>query len=260
MEEKTRRILHVRPETLRYALSTAILDLTQQQRDVFGLLLWLGTMDQKRVADVDFLPGLARMMEDGMTVDSVEELRTQASIVALDLSLCRYVDSAITFFRDACAIGLLLNPVPLRSAQKQMSLNEVLGFDSMPELVASLAVRKSQEMARDDFQLLAFCADTLKMPVFADESERLQAKTAIRTRNLLVHNSGRIDARHVKALNLGVEMIDQQVELTYGFVRSLIAVFDTSTERVAAHLESEWREHFPDIEDPTVSPTEVKDT
>ena len=249
MDERAARSLRQDRASLAIALNSAALDLSTQRVRLFAILSWTSLVNLCCSRDSAFQAAMEKEWAEPEGSDtSYSKLRSDAGEILYDLCLCRFMDSAITFFRDAVAIGLVLDPAPLRSHTKTITHKEVLGFASLDDLVASLAVRKSEELAHDDFGLVRYCAEELRMPVFASDTERLKVKTAIRTRNILVHNGGRIDAKYTKALDLDASLIDTKVTLGSEELTDWIELLEACCGRVQAHLSSLWRERFP--EDP----------
>lgn len=250
MEHKVAHTLHRHPAALMYALASASLELIRQRKRALGILTWMSLVSaccEKPAFRETLKDAWSRVDEEEDECTSMSALRGDADDVVIDLCLCRFVDATVNFFRDAAAIGLVVDSTSLRSRTKTMTHNEVLGFSSMDELATSLAVRKSQELARDDFGLIVYCADTLKLPVFLDEDERHSVKTAIRTRNILVHNGGMIDARHVKALGLSPDLIDTTVVITREDLHDWMSLLEACSKRVEAHLEVLWNERFSEL-------------
>jgi len=250
LEHGIRQSLHEHPAALVQALHSAAWDLSAQRAMVLGLLGWWNTVELACAVDPALVPTIVDLTHDGdgeTALSTAQDMRASASPVLYDLAICRYIDSTISFFRDAATVGLVLDPASMRSAQKQMTHNEILGFESMIQLVASLAARKSDELARDDFQLLVFCNDKLGLPVFLAPHERQEFKTAIRTRNLLVHNAGRVDARHANSLALDESLIDTKVELDSDLATHWMELLNDSSTRVTEHLEAAWRARFPEV-------------
>ena len=235
-----------------HALLLTRIRLGEQRARLLSILTWAELVRAGCNAEPALVARLVELRPPGphaslFDIDKAERARASSTNTLLDLAICRYVDDTIGFFRDSATAAMVMNPAPLRSANKQLSLKEILGFNSMADLVSSLAARKSQELAHDDFQLLVFCGDTLGLPVFSAKEDRAAFKKVIRTRNVLVHNAGKIDARYVKALDLPKELIGTDIRLSYPVVFGWMDLLDESTQRVATHLQRAWESRFPEL-------------
>jgi hypothetical protein len=129
------------------------------------------------------------------------ELGTQfesgtASRQIVEMGVCRLADNYECYLVDVIAGIHQTTPNILRSSDV-VTVEFVLDFDNIDDLRAALVERKIMELGYGGFiELDKWCLDRLKIPLTEDETHKRTLIEIIETRNLIVHNRSKINARY----------------------------------------------------------------
>jgi len=123
----------------------------------------------------------------------------------IQMVFCRGVNSYLTYISELLALIFQMRPETMKS-QEQVSVEEVLQYESMDDLISGLAERLVYRLSYKGMKdLAAHLSSRLKFDLFAKDDQYERAVRIIEVRNLLVHNRGvvnRIFLSRVPDLNM----------------------------------------------------------
>lgn len=118
----------------------------------------------------------------------------------LQMIICRLVDNFASYLADVIREVIKVKPELLRS-NEQVKVEYVLQFDSMSELVTDLVDRKVTALSYGGFtEMEKWCNEKLKVPIVTDDAERDALIELIETRNVFVHNRGRVGEKYLRTV------------------------------------------------------------
>jgi hypothetical protein len=116
----------------------------------------------------------------------------------LEIMLCRSVDNFNSYLADVIHSVFKVRPEALRSSEK-ITIEEVLNCGSLDEFVELWAARKVEALSYGGFfEIKKYLTDRIGIEDDFDERQIASAVEAIATRNIIVHNRGRINERFLK--------------------------------------------------------------
>jgi hypothetical protein len=115
----------------------------------------------------------------------------------LEVLLCRSVDNFVTYLSEALALAYRHQPNMLRTDEK-VAYKELIGLTSREDLVTYLAERKVHRLSYSSLEDLATTLEHQHgLTLFSDRAEMARASSLNATRNLLVHNRGRVNRAYL---------------------------------------------------------------
>ncbi len=117
----------------------------------------------------------------------------------LEMFLCRAVDSFQVYVVDIIREVLTRKPEILSGRRQEISLGQILSFDSIEAFVQDVIESKVTSLSYEGFaELEGWCSDR-GIPLVVPHGSRRDVVELIATRNLIVHNRGVVDARYLNA-------------------------------------------------------------
>lgn len=156
----------------------------------------------------------------------------------LQMIICRLVDNFASYLADVIREVIKVKPELLRS-NEQVKVEYVLQFNSMSELITDLVDRKVTALSYGGFvEMERWCNEKLKVPIVTDDAERDALIELIETRNVFVHNRGRIGEKYIRSVKQTtfVKGDERLIDLDY-FVHAITILGGAALpldERVAA--------------------------
>jgi hypothetical protein len=130
-----------------------------------------------------------------------------------EMVLMRAVDSFLTYLARLVALIFTTKPETLRS-RSQVEVEYILSFNSMDELVRSLADDEVTRLAYLGMQQLAETLDKkMGLVLFPSPEDLQRAVGIIEIRNLLVHNGGTINHTFLKRMPTCTQSLGHQVNI-----------------------------------------------
>ena len=124
-------------------------------------------------------------------------LRNQRQIL-LEMFVSRLVDNFQSYLVDLIRLVLRSRPTMLSTSQQSLTLEELLKYGSIEELVHDVIERKVNSLSYEGFtELHAWCADR-GIPLQVSGQSRIAVIELIATRNVIAHNRGIVDERYVR--------------------------------------------------------------
>ncbi len=142
--------------------------------------------------------------------------------------LCRIVDNYLVYVSDLLSLIFHSNPKTLKS-RETITIDEVLSFNSMDELVATIAEQKVHQLSyRGMAELSDYLKERLNFPLFTIQSELALARRFVEVRNLLVHNRGVVSKISAARLVEMAPLLGKKLDVGYEEAISAAAVFARS--------------------------------
>lgn len=130
----------------------------------------------------------------------------------VEMFLTRLVDNFQVFVVDIIRAVLHEKPEILKSRQQQVSVEYVLEFDSVEDLVQDLIEGKVNNLAYEGFRDLQEWCDGKGIPLLVPDDETAQIESLIALRNLIVHNRCIVDAKYLRTVGSSELEIGDRVE------------------------------------------------
>lgn len=120
--------------------------------------------------------------------------------VLLEMFLGRLVDNFQTYLVDLVRAVLHAKPAMLSTRQQTLTLEELLKYDRIEELVHAIIERRVTALAYEGFgDLQSWCAERgLQIQVPAGQSHAVIELIA--TRNVIAHNRGLVDEKYLRTV------------------------------------------------------------
>lgn len=147
-----------------------------------------------------------------------------------EVVVTRAVDSYLTYISELLSLVFRKRPETLRS-KEQISIDFVLGFDSLEELQDAIAERRVERLSyRGMAELADWVRDTLGFTLISDRERLRLIERLVEQRNLIVHHRGIIDHRFIRKCgtafgNVG-DALDLREASAEGFMVLSEAVWD----------------------------------
>ncbi len=126
-----------------------------------------------------------------------ERLRNHSQLF-LQMIICRLVDNFSNYLADVIREVIYSKPELLKS-KEQLRVDYVLQFDSMPDLLVDLVDRKVTDLSYGGFaEMEKWCDDKLGLPLAKDDEQRDALIELIETRNIFIHNRGKVGAKYLR--------------------------------------------------------------
>lgn len=130
--------------------------------------------------------------------------RTQAlrafSQELLEMFLVRAIDNFQVYLVDAIRAVLHKQPRVLADRKLELSLGQILKFESIDALAKDIVEGKLQSLSYQGFGELDEWCTSRSIPLVVPDGSRSQLVEYIALRNIVVHNRGRIDERYADAV------------------------------------------------------------
>jgi hypothetical protein len=119
----------------------------------------------------------------------------------------RSIDNVLTFFKDILGEVIITTPNILKSKETER-LDLILSYDTIDELRIALAEKKIETLFDAGIDKIeAFFLDRLGITLFKTDSDKDEFNQAVKNRNLIVHNRGRINKEYLKEFpNSGLDL------------------------------------------------------
>jgi hypothetical protein len=120
--------------------------------------------------------------------------------VFLEMFLSRMVDNFQNYLVDLIREILHSNPSMLSTRQQSLTLEEVLTYDRIEDLVHDVVERKVNSLSYEGFSdLQKWCTDR-GIPISVPASRLAEVIELIATRNIIAHNRGIVDERYIRSV------------------------------------------------------------
>jgi hypothetical protein len=147
-------------------------------------------------------------------VDYLYDLFTYQQFYA-QMAFARSIDNMTTYFKDVLSEVILKRPEILKSSDAE-KLDFILGFNSMEDLKIALAEKKTEELFYKGIDKIEeFYTNKLGITLFKTKSDKKDFTIAIKQRNLIVHNRGRITKEFCKEFTDSKYKIGDFLVFTY---------------------------------------------
>lgn len=131
----------------------------------------------------------------------------------LEMFLSRLVDNFQVFIVDIVRAVLHEKPEILKSRQQQVSIEYILEFESVDDLVQDLIEGKVNSLTYEGFRDLQDWCDAKGIPLLVPEDQTDAITDLIGLRNLIVHNRCVVDAKYLRTVSGSDLEIGERVEI-----------------------------------------------
>ncbi len=143
----------------------------------------------------------------------------------LEMFLSRLVDNFQKYLVDLIRTVLRARPAMLSTSQQSLTLEDVLGYSTIDDLVHDVIERKVNSLSYEGFpDLYKWCVDR-GIPIQVSDSDRNVVVELIATRNVIAHNRGLIDDRYLRAVTQPRFQIGTPRTLSVDDLSSGVALF-----------------------------------
>jgi|SRR3989304_2990892 len=120
--------------------------------------------------------------------------------ILLELFLTRLVDNFQTYLVDLVRAVLHSKPAMLSTSQRALTLEELLKYDRIEDLVHDIVERQVNDLAYEGFiQLRSWC-EKRGLEVNVPDTDVDAVVELIATRNVIAHNRGLVDEKYLRAV------------------------------------------------------------
>ena len=114
------------------------------------------------------------------------------------MCFARIVDNLLSYFKEILGEVIIKQPQILKSKETER-LDFILDFDTIDELRIAIAEKKIEALFYAGFDTIeSFFSDRLGLGMFKSKNEQLEFLQTIKSRNVIVHNRGRINKEYYK--------------------------------------------------------------
>jgi hypothetical protein len=118
----------------------------------------------------------------------------------LEMFLSRMVDNFQNYLVDLIREILHSKPTMLSTRQQSLTLEEVLTYDRIEDLVRDVIERKVNSLSYEGFSdLQKWCTDR-GIPISVPATRLAEVIELIATRNIIAHNRGIVDERYIRSV------------------------------------------------------------
>jgi hypothetical protein len=193
---------------------------------------------------VDYVAHVAREALDGKTVNkkvtpselardrpgpSTMRLRSNRQPL-LEMMYCRAVDNFQVYLVDVLREVLRKCPHIMKTRKDQLSVEDILRFSSIDDLVSSIIEKKIDALSGEGFEPIAEWFAAKGIPLVVRDTDRPKIIGAIAARNVFVHHRGRVDQRYIDRTGTSTLKLGEVLELS---VDDLFAVANVLATLVA---------------------------
>jgi hypothetical protein len=177
----------------------------------------------RRVTASDYTAYVARQALDGKDLDvkdpyelldtapgaQTKILRENAQTL-LQMFFVRLIDNFQKYLVDVIREILRSKPTMLRTRQQTITLDELLEYERIQDLVHDVIERKVNSLSYEGFAALHEWCTERGIEINVPASEQETVIEMIATRNIIAHNRGFIDERYVRAVAIPKSQVGSQ--------------------------------------------------
>lgn len=201
-----------------------------QVSEYFAMLFLLG-LDCLKKNKVETIERITKVFE-GQTPNPITELLNAGKIDALfdsktfeifygQMIFARTIDNVQTYFKEILAEVVLKRPEVLKSKETER-LDFILSHSSMEELQAAITEKKVEALFYAGFDKIeSFFRERVGIEIFESEDQKADFNSAIKSRNLIVHNRGIITKEYIKNTNIEGLIEGNMIQASYESISKL---------------------------------------
>lgn len=127
-----------------------------------------------------------------------EKLKASIKQLTIEFVICFCVDNFNNYLADTLRFIFLSRPETLRSSDK-IEVSDVLKYSSIEEFTQVLAIKKADELTYGGIEKMKnFMTGTFGMQLDISVEDSQILKEVVATRNVIVHNRGKVNERFLK--------------------------------------------------------------
>ena len=176
------------------------------------------------VTGIDYVAYVAKQALDGKDRDEVKSpdellkiaagartkiLRKNAQAL-LEMFFARLVDNFQKYLVDVIREILRSKPTMLRTRQQSITLDELLEYERIEDLVHDVIERKVNSLSYEGFAALAEWCTERGIQIDVPASRHATVIEVIATRNIIAHNRGFIDERYARTVGIPKSQVGTQ--------------------------------------------------
>lgn len=114
------------------------------------------------------------------------------------MSYARIIDNVLTYFKDILGEIIIKQPNILKSNETE-TYEFILNYDSIEEIRIALSEKKIESLFYKGIKDIEdFFKSRLNVDLFTSDEDRKEFNQAIKNRNIIVHNRGRINSEYLR--------------------------------------------------------------
>lgn len=118
----------------------------------------------------------------------------------LEMFFVRLVDNFQNYLADLIRAVLHANPSMLRTRQQTLTLEELMGYERIEDLVHDIIERRVNSLTYEGFiELQTWCSER-GLEIRVNETDRDAVVELIAVRNVITHNRGIVDERYLRTV------------------------------------------------------------
>jgi hypothetical protein len=192
-----------------------------------------GDLCQKLIDDLQESFRIWGKFTDDMTPDDFR-------ILCNEMFLCRKIQSMDIYLTEVLLMIFLKRPETLKSSET-VKVADVIAWGDSKAIVRKIAERKIDNLGYRSFDdMLKYLRDDLGVPASLDESDIAIVREAIEVRNIVVHNSRRINAIFIRRSGRSDLIEGKSFPITLDYVMDA----GRAINRIVQSLDSAFIDHF----------------
>jgi hypothetical protein len=139
----------------------------------------------------------------------------------------RIVDNFEVYLVDILREVLKQKPEILRSRQQNITLEYLLQFQKIEDLIQDIIERKVNSLSYKGFLDIKQWYEEKGIPLIVDKEHSQGVVEIIAMRNIIVHNRGRVDEKYLRAIPTSSIKIGELRELSVDYLFSTLSILNT---------------------------------
>jgi hypothetical protein len=170
----------------------------------------------------------------------------------------RTADNFVKYLTDLLTAIFVTRPQSLRTSKEQESLDFVLGFESMEELIRAIAEKRVEQLAYLGMRKLDdYFREKLGFELFVSASDKKTAERLIEVRNVIVHNRGRVSKIYKSRIADEPKAVGERIDLKYSDVQKARLFLENLAVDIDQRAVEKWGlPTLPEQQEQTKSPAE----
>lgn len=180
------------------------------------------TLNRQKI-DKKINPAILARKEPGLRTRQLRKYRQEL----LQSFFARFVDNFEIYLVDILREVLRQKPEILRSRQQTITLDYLLQFQSIDDLIQDIIESKVNSLSYKGFLDLEQWYEEKGIPLKVKNEHRQAVVELIATRNIIVHNRGRVDEKYLRTIPTSIYKIGELRELEVVDLFTTLSILNT---------------------------------
>lgn len=147
-------------------------------------------------------------------VDHLFDIRTYEKFYG-QMAYSRTIDNMLIYFKEILAEVIIKKPQILKSNETER-LDFILNYENINELRIALSEKKIEHLFYAGIEKIEdFFYTRLGISIFKDKNDKHDFNQAIKNRNIIVHNRGRINTEYLREFPKSGYKLGESLKFTY---------------------------------------------